>query len=332
MLDPARQLLVNSLTGDELVSLAGVTNVSKVATAQSIALLRAVGTVWFVDTVNGSDSNDGRSMATAFATMGRAFYTDAIVSGAGTISNLNQNDTILFVGKVKEQLKCPLLTVGGVNVTGVQIIGVAGGHVRDDDAAKWTYPDSGAVAGGALLEMRGDSVGWEFHNFLMTPEPNGSGGACLLFDDGTGHYIVDGMRFVGIDVTTTYGVRAIGSGFNRILNSQFLLCTTGIYGTVGGAGNNWLHVINCEFDQNTNHIIVSSSYGLFQGNIMHQAATQNMNVANAAGGANVVQGNVFPIAAAGILNTGGYKGGATDFWTGNFASDAMAYGVPAAGP
>jgi hypothetical protein len=158
------------------------------------------GRQWFVNTATGSNSYDGRSPSTAFATMGRALYSDT----AQTVANVGDNDTIWFIGTVREQLIAP------VGVTGVQIYGMAQGGVRDDDGAKWTYPASGATAGGALLSLR--EQGWTVGNFLMTPEP--TSGACVVLNrqenatyPDSSHFIAVGMRFVGIDVTTTYGIQ-----------------------------------------------------------------------------------------------------------------------------
>ena len=157
--------VLEGLTGDELVLMASVTPRQTQATTRSIAQLggSVMGTTWYVDTVNGSDTNSGRSSAAAFATMGRAFY---LPSG---LSNLGPNDLILFVGVVREQLVAPLTKdIDGVAtaVTGVSIVGVSGGGVRDDGGSKWTYPASGAVAGQALLRCR--QQGWSVSNFLMT--------------------------------------------------------------------------------------------------------------------------------------------------------------------
>jgi len=43
--------------------------------------------------------------------------------------------------------------VAPLGITGVRIIGVPGGNVRDDDGAKWYTPAS-ATAGKALIEIR----------------------------------------------------------------------------------------------------------------------------------------------------------------------------------
>jgi hypothetical protein len=299
------------------------------------------GRQWFVDTVNGSDGYDGKSPETAFATMGRAFYTDTITSGAGTTSNLGPNDTIWFKGTVRQQLIAPLTynnpaTGTAVAVTGVQIVGMAQGGVRDDDGAKWSYPASGATAGMASLALR--QQGWVLKNFLMTPEPTSS--ACVelrraedAVNPDSSHAQFLGMRFVGIDITTTYGINDIGGTSNiRVQNCEFQLCTTGIRNaaTPIAVPLRW-NVIGNKFMDNTNHISMSSTNGSFLDNQFVTEATVNINLiaVGAQGATNVVSGNLFHNLAADITISDGWTGSATDQWAANQATDAVVYGVPA---
>lgn len=302
--------------------------------------------VWFVDTVNGNDGNSGTSPRAAFKTMGRAFWLDnnapgAAVAGTGarTRVNLQRNDTVFFVGTVREQLTAPLLDRNGVALTGITIVGDAGGGPpRDDDAAKWTYPASGATAGGALLTVR--QQGWAVKNFVMTPEPNGSGGACIdMLNTGSsvtgegGHFLASGMRFVGIDLTSTYGIRDSGGcGFCVIQDCQFLLLTTAIVNaaTPIAVPLGW-RVTGNRFISNTNHISMSSTSGVFTNNVFVTEATVNIDLIAVAGqgATNVVAFNTFKNAAADITQSDGWTGSATDQWTGNYATDAVVFGVPA---
>lgn len=299
--------------------------------------------VWFVDTVNGSDGNSGTGPNSAFKTMGRAFWTDyntpegAVGAGAKVNVNLNKNDTIYFVGTVREQLVAPLNGRDGTTLTGVQIVGDANGGVRDDNGAKWTYPASGAVAGGALLAVT--QQGWVVSNFLMTPEPNGGGGTCIeLRNTGDavtgegGHFVASGMRFVGIDQTTTYGIRDIGGcGFVKVLNCQFLLLTTGIYvsATPIAIPLCW-QVSGNRFIDNTNHINGSFTSGVFENNAFVTEAAININLiaVSAQGATNLVAFNTFKNLAADITPSDGWTGSSTDQWTGNYATDAVVFGVP----
>lgn len=282
------------------------------------------GSQWFVDTVNGSDGYDGTSPEQAFATMERAF--DAV----------SRNDTIWFVGTVREQLTAPLTGVDGTACTGVSIYGMAGGGVRDDDGAKWTYPASGATAGLALLTLR--QQGWTVGNFLMTPEP--TSGACidLLREENatnpdSSHFIATGMRFVGIDVTTTYGIQDNDGCSNvQIRNCEFYLLTTGIRGasTPIAVPLRW-QVTGNRFIDNTNHISMSATDMVFANNLFMTEATVNINLiaVSAQGATNVVTGNVFHNQASDITISDGYTGSATDVWAQNFATDQAVFGVPA---
>lgn len=282
-----------------------------------------IGNTWFVDTVDGSDTRGQGTPFAPFATMAKAF------------TYLNAGDTIYFGGKVREQLIAPLLGVNEVALTGVKIVGTAQGGVRDDDGAKWTYPASDEVAGQALLSCR--QQGWGVSNFLMTPEP--TSGACVKLNRAedadypdSSHFIAQGMRFVGIDVTTTYAIQDVGGcSAVQIYDSEFYLLTTGIYNSSTSIANplRW-QIKRNRFLQNTNDIITPLSYGnLFDNIHMSTASTQKVKTAGSGAGFNVVKGNVFPDVAADIDPAHGYDGNATDVWTSNSAADAVVFGDPA---
>ncbi len=294
------------------------------ASAQGLPIIGGnVGATWFVDTVDGSDTRGRGTPFSPYASMAKVF------------PYLNANDTIYFGGKVREQLVAPLLGANDLALTGVKIVGTAQGGVRDDDGAKWTYPASGAVAGQALLACR--QQGWSVENFLMTPEPSSPGGAAIKLNRAedavnpdASHFIARGMRFVGIDVTTTYGIQDVGGcSAVKIEDCEFYLLTTGIYSSSQAIAVplRW-KVLGNRFLQNTNDIIVPSSYGLFEGNKHFSlAATEVVEISG--GGFNVVTGNVFPNVAADIDPGNGYDGNATDVWTNNAAADAIVFGDPA---
>lgn len=297
----------------------GLTNYPNGITSFGVPVLAGptvFGNVWFVNT-NAAGTGNGKSRDQAFTTMQRAFNA------------VGDNDVILFEGTVREQLIAP------VGITGVQIYGCVGGNVRDDDGAKWTYPASGAVAGQALLSCR--EQGWGVHNFLMTPEPT-SGAAVVLnrqenatYPDSS-HFQATGMRFVGIDVTTTYGIQDIGGCSNVLVDDcEFYLLTTGYYcSSTAIAVPLRNRFTNNRFLQNTNDFIAPMSYGLIQGNrFFSSAATTKIN--NSGGGFCIVTGNIFPDAAADIDPAHGYDGNATDAWTGNLVPNqaAFVFGDPA---
>lgn len=301
------------------------------------------GNIWFVDTVNGSDGNSGTGPGEAFATMGRALWFDTITAGAGTTSNVGPNDTIYFVGKVRQQLIAPLTkTVNGtaVAVTGVKIVGMAQGNVRDDDGAKWYAPAS-PTAGMALIEIR--QQGWEFHSFLMSPDT--TSGACIKAhraEDATypdsSHFICNGMRFVGGSLTTTYGIQDVGGNHHYIVNNcEFQTLTFGIYCSSTAVAVPLRNTIqDCKFMGNTNDIASSQTNALIQRNKFFTAGSGATNKVisttyNAVqGGTNQVLLNQFNNTEAQIAPASGFTGAATDVWM-NYVTDqaALAFGQPA---
>lgn len=288
------------------------------------------GKQWFVDTVNGSDGYSGLGPNQAFQTMGRALY----LNGASGTANVADNDTVWFIGKVREQLVAP------VGVQGVAIRGMAQGNVRDDDGAKWYAPAS-PVAGKALIEIL--EQGWCFSNFLMSPDT--TSGACIKAhrnEDATypdsSHFIVDGMRFVGTSLTTTYGIQDVGGNHHYIVNnSEFQTLTNAIYCSSTAIAVPLRNTItNNKFMGNTNDITTSLSYSLIKGNSFFTAGSGATNKVisttfnAAAGGINQVLLNQFNNTEVQIAPGNGYTGAATDVWM-NYVNDqaALAFGQPA---
>lgn len=274
----------------------------------------AVGTNYFVDTVNGSDSNSGMAANDAFLTM------------AAALAVVGDNSNVYFTGKVREQLVAPL------GVTGVRIIGAAGGNVRDDDGAKW-YAPATPVAGKALIEIR--EQGWEFHNFLMTPD--NTGGAAIkahraenaTYPDSS-HFICQNMRIVGAG-GTPIGIEDVGGNHHYIVEDcEFQTLTTAILCSSTSIAVPLRNTIRrCTFRENTNDIDSAMSYGLIEHNRFFTDSTKTVVIAG--GGFNMVVGNVFPNAVADIDPAHGYDGEATDMWVGNYVTDqaAFAFGNPA---
>lgn len=278
------------------------------------------GNFWFVNPQTNSPG-DGTSPQTPYTTMAQALLSVA------------DNDVICFIGKVREQLVAPL------GVTGVRIIGVAGGNVRDDDGAKWYAPAS-PVAGQALIEIR--EQGWEFHNFLMTPD--NTGGACIkahraesaTYPDSS-HFICRGMRFVGGGGTPN-GIEDVGGNHHYIVDGcEFQSLTKAITCSSTAIAVPLRNTItNNKFMQNTNDIASSLSYSLIQGNRFFTPGSGSTNKVisttyNAVqGGINQIILNVFNNTEAQIAPTSGYTGAATDVWS-NYVTDqaALAVGQPA---
>lgn len=268
---------------------------------------------YFVDTTR-EYSGDGLSPGTAFLTMAEA------------LAAVTDHGAIYFVGKVREQLVAPL------GVQGVKIIGSAGGNIRDDDGAKWYTPAS-PVAGKALIEIR--EQGWEFHNFLMTPDA--TGGAAIkahraenaTYPDSS-HFVCRGMRIVGAG-GTPIGIEDVGGNHHYLLDGcEFQTLTTAVLCSSTSVAVPLRNTIRgCKFLENTNDIDSAMSYGLIEGNYFFTDSTKTVVIAG--GGHNMVVGNVFPNAVADIDPAHGYDGETTDIWAGNIVTDqaAFAFGNPA---
>lgn len=93
------------------------------------------GTIWHVDSVDGSDSNDGLTWATAFATLGQAVAS----------ASANEGDVILLAPSHAE-------TVSGaawltISTAGLTIFGTGNGHSRP--TFTWTATASQIILSGA---------------------------------------------------------------------------------------------------------------------------------------------------------------------------------------
>lgn len=227
---------------------------------------------------------------------------------------------------MREQLVAPL------GIQGVTIVGAVGGNVRDDDGAKW-YAPAVPVAGKALIEIR--EQGWEFHNFLMTPD--NTGGAAIkahraenaTYPDSS-HFIARNMRFVGAG-GTPIGIEDVGGNHHYLLDGcEFQSLTTAVLCSSTAIAVPLRNTIRgCKFMQNTNDIDTAQSYALIENNRFFTDSTKTMVIAG--GGNCIVTGNVFPNVTADIDPAHGYDGNATDVWTGNYVTDqaAVVFGDPA---
>lgn len=267
------------------------------------------GRVWYVDGQNGSNGNSGRSADQAFLTMTKA------------LTKVGNGDFIVFQGVIREQCTAPQ------DVFDVTIIGGANrprqatdGGVATGGGASW-LPPAAPVALTPNLILR--EQGWTLCNFMMSPTTSA---ACVRLSraeiaanmDG-GHASFIGMYMVG--GTTPVGIDDVG-GTSRVLidSCRFELLTTAIKGTSTGIAVplGWIVQDNL-FQRNTNAIAMSSSQGLFQRNVINQAANDANNKMNlvavgAQGDLNRVIDNTFSDVAANVTIAKGYKPGTTDVW------------------
>lgn len=280
------------------------------------------GGVLYIDTVHGSDANDGSSITVNANAVG------PLASMGAALRKVQSNGCIAFTGKIREQVVAPL------GVYGVTIVGLAGGAPRHDLAASWLAPTA-PVAATPLLQLL--EQGWTLQNFLMSgPDDD----ACVKLSrretaaiPDSSHACFYGMRFVGGFIH----IESDGGTFNvRIDQCTFMLAA----GAGGGAivststtvANPYKWVItNSIFQSNVNHIVMPFNKAVIgfrgKGNVFVQATTA---VINLTGGEapNVVCDNVFNIAAADFDPTGGVTGVTGDAWS-NTLSDAIETGLPA---
>lgn len=276
------------------------------------------GRAWFVDASSGVDGN-GRSPATAFATMERAF--DSLASG----------DIIYFVGNVTEQLVTP------AQIFDVTVVG-CGNRPRNADAtpeggnwaaATWKAPSTGTAAQATVRVIQ---QGWTFVNILFNMIDTNAAGIEIVRNAGAGdaerdgsHASILGCRFAGAGVGIRSGVAGtFTENTTNVLvrGNSFLSNTYAIRQTTGFGGLNWQILYNM-FTSNTNDIVGPFTASKIIGNSMSLAPTGSIVLTGT--GLNMVHGNYLPgTYAAGAL----YAPGTNDNWNGNYASTGVTAAVP----
>lgn len=281
------------------------------------------GSTWYVDTVNGSDNSNGKSWATAFATM------------AVCLTYVASADVILFRGNVKEQVTTP------VNIFDVTIIGV-GNRPRNSDAvtgyfaqtsATWKYPTSPTATTPLIKVIQ---QGWRFVNILFNAYSD-SAAVQLYRNAASGaderdasHASFYGCRFTGgntgiEDVGGCYNVGVYDCLFNNITDGtgRAIYCSS----TAVANPLSW-EISGCRFVNNDNHIVSAASAWCIRNNEFSAASvTAKINLTGGIA-TNSLYGNQF---GGTYSSAGGYtQAGAADEWSGNFNS--LSGGLTAANP
>jgi hypothetical protein len=282
--------------------------------------VRSRGLDLYVDTVNGSNSNDGLSWEQAKATM------------AAALALATDHSSVYVVGDIREQINSPL------GIQGVRIIGAAGGHVRHDDGVRWRTPASGAQATTPLFTIR--EQGWEVSGILFVPDANAT--VCLrlrraedaTWPDGS-HAIIKNCKFIGATVTGIGIEDHGGSSHDVIEDCEFFSLTTAIAQQTGAGIASPLRwqIRRNRFSECTNFIVLPGNECIVEENVLIQeASTANINTSGGTAGKNVVVNNIFPTAEASIANSNGYTGHASDSLWRNCSSNtaAMTVGIPGA--
>jgi hypothetical protein len=284
----------------------GIGNLAAAQEIESKLLTIGAGDSWYVDTVGGADggSFDGKSWAQPFATVGHA------------LTHVGDNDVVYIVGDVREEVEAPL------GVTGVKLIGAAGGNTRHDDGVRWREPASGATTGGALLLFR--EQGWEVHSVLFVPKSDATALQLKRREDGVdpdaSHAVIRGCKFIGAATATCLGIEDDG-GCHHVLveRCEFFTLDSAIVNTSTTIANPLRWVIRDSiFMDNDEHIDMPFTESVVKDNIFDEA-TVNVEVDGGAGG-NFVVDNYLSDDAGDITNGNGYAAHSTDIWR-NYPAD-----------
>lgn len=289
------------------------------------------GSIWgnylYVDTVNGSDTNDGADWVYPLQTMAKAF-TKAV-----------SNSVIYVVGDIREEITAPL------GLYGVTIIGAAGGRPRhstsggvvtNGNGVSWREPATALNA--PLLELR--EQGWEVHNILFVPE---SGyGAVKLHREETAtypdasHFIMRNCKVIGGGSQVGLGIDDSGASYHievsgcEFVNLEYAYHASGV-GIAAPSAHLWQDNL---FYSNKHDIVGNFATSRFMRNrfaTLYNASTHpnTLNLAptadaGVAAASNVVLDNVFADAAADVTIAKGYKPATGDIWR-NFVTNTAAY-------
>ena len=275
------------------------------------------GNQWYVDTVNGGDTNPGDSKDSAFASFTEAF------------THIDSNDVIWAKGDIREQITAPL------GIYGVKIIGAPsgrprhsteGGTVVDGNGVSWREESTAGDA--PLLELR--QQGWEVHNILMIPQSGYS--AIKLHREETAtypdasHFIASGVKFISGGTRVGYGIEDYGGAYHigvfgcEFYGLEFAYNPTNVSIAAPNAhiwerntfsGNKHdivMNALGCQFRRN---FFLTPYDGTTHPNTLNLAYTADAGLAT---NKNVTFQNTFADAAADVTIAKGYKPGTGDIW------------------
>ncbi len=284
--------------------------------------LSARGNVWYVAPQTGSDgNNDGKSWATAFASM----------SALDTV--LGNGDVVYLSGVLLQQWTAPQ------DVFDVTIVGAANrprqatdGGVATGGGASWLSPAS-PTATTPLLKLR--EQGWTIANIQFAPVASS---ACIRLSraevasdmDGS-HASIIGCYFVG-GGASGIGIEDVG-GCSRVLITDCRfegLGDSAIKGiSTGIAVPAMWQILRSTFKGNLNDIKMSCNDTLIEKNRFFTAGSGSTNkvistiAVSGQGNNNHVILNQFKNIAAEIQISNGFSGGPTDTWN-NYAEGTAA--------
>lgn len=271
---------------------------------------------YFVDTVNGSNNNNGQSFESAFATMAAALT--AAVTGS----------TIYFTGDVREELT-------GSNLKfDITIIGVGSKHHADvpaegyhPGASVWRAPAS-PTATTPLIKVRGR--GWKFINILFDCPVDA---AAIYLErnalSGTSEYDASHASIIGCDFRNgKYAIQDVGGAFNvRIEDCDFETIDEAsgcaIINTSAAVANprRWVIIDNrfqpdSSTEGNLQHIDSPLQGSAIKDNIFGTVKSTGIYIDLTGGAGNAVINN----ALGGVYDTSDYVGGTGDMWLHNYVA------------
>jgi hypothetical protein len=273
------------------------------------------GKVWFVNANGGG--GDGTSWDQAFGRMADAF------------AQLSSNDTIFFVGQIREELIAPL------GVSNVRIIG-AGTRPRYGNESSFSDPSMDAASAWrppvvptaltSLLVIR--QQGWVFQNILFDCPVDASAVKMWRNEDAV-HPDPSSASFIGCQFSDgKYGIEDKGGCYNiYITGCSFRRLSNMAIWNSGGAGLialplDWVVEGNI-FEDCDGGIAEALSNGVVQNNIFINGVTYhyaNGKITTTGGVRNFLINNYTFDVAADVDPAHGYTGVATDVWR-TFPSD-----------
>lgn len=296
------------------------------------ALIPTVGQDWFVDPnadvfTPKTKWGTGKSFDRPFRTLAEA------------LAACNTHDRIYITGNIREEnLICSNLKFD------VHIIGLGGQHHPDQPSSAYhpggavIRPPASPTATTPLLKVRGR--GWQFHN-IMFDVPVDAAAIYLernalsdVSEYDSSHAIIRDCRFTDGHVAIQ---NAGGASFVRVERCRFqrltaLSSSAGIKctSTAVAVPLNWV-IEDCEFHNNSSHILSSMSYSTIRRNTFGRF-TQTLAIdiddqpsANQ-GEYNVIWNNYL----SGTYQAANYPPGSNNEWAGNY--NVLAGGVTAADP
>lgn len=267
------------------------------------AALAVFGDVYFVDSANGSDENDGTSLANAFATI--AVAVAAAVAG----------DTIYIRGSFSEAVT--------VSVAGLRILGLG----TTPKQAQWT-----AANDAVCLTIAAEHV--EVRNIYFRPPAYAADrGTCAIKLSNAGHARIVGNRFQGKTGSQAAIYSPVCNSDNvHIVGNEFYYLNTATYGAAikgveaGGLSySGWLIKDNV-FNSCVTAIDINGRCCQIQGNTIAYAGiaatgaggnvlAMGIDLSGTSSYGNQVHGNYL----GGTYGSGLYVVGATgDDWAGNY--------------